>query len=84
MAVYRRVGLIHNYQGEIMPEQENELRFTIYISSYGNKAKCVRDVGRTLCRILQTAFGDRVRVMDHRSKPVQFDPDAHDFGMGEA
>lgn len=69
---------------EPKPEEHHELRFTIYITTFGHKAKCVRDIGHTLCRILHTAFGNRFRIVDHRSQPIDFDPDAHDWGMGEA
>jgi len=65
-------------------ESDHELRYTIYVKTYGDKAKCVKDIGQTLCRILRLAFGERVRVVDHRSKPVQFDPEARDFGQGES
>jgi hypothetical protein len=72
-----------------MKEDEGEdtymLRYTVYISAYGQKQKCIKDTGMTLAKMLHTAFGDnRVRIVDHRSRPIVFDPDRHDFGLGEA
>ena len=67
-----------------MPEQEHELRFTVYVTTYGDKPKCVRDIGHTLSRFLYTSFGDRYRMVDHRSQPIDYDPSAHDWGVGEA
>ena len=72
-----------NERGDKVTEQDNSLRFTIYIDTYGNKARCVRSVGQTLARLLYTAFGDRFRMVDHRSQPIEFDPAAHDWGFGE-
>ena len=65
-------------------EAEHELRYTLYVKTYGFKNHCVKAVGQTLARSLYTLFGDRVRLVDHRSQPIVFDPDAHDFGLGES
>ena len=67
-----------------MAEEELELRYTIYVKTYGTKAKCVRDIGHVLCKMLYSQFPGRFRIADHRSQPIEYDPDAHDFGVGEA
>jgi hypothetical protein len=66
-----------------MAEQEHELQFTVYITTYGRKVKMVKDSGRFLAATLHQAFGDNVRIVDHRLRPVKFDPNAHDYGTGE-
>jgi hypothetical protein len=43
----------------------------------------VKDSGRFLASTLHQAFGDNVRIVDHRLRPVKFDPNAHDYGTGE-
>jgi len=68
------------------PDGEDEylLHYMVYVTAYGQKQKCIRDTGMTLAKMLHAAFGDRVRIVDHRSRPITFDPDRHDFGLGEA
>lgn len=65
-------------------ETTHTLRFTIYVEGYGHKSKIVRDKGRVLNRVLREAFGEGVVIHDHRGKPIDWDPDEHDFGLGEA
>ena len=69
--------------GKHMKEGQHEIRFTLYVDTFGDKNKCVKDSGRFLSAALYQVFGDKFRLMDHRSRPVDFDPDAHDFGTGE-
>ncbi len=59
-----------------MTAQENDLRFTIHVKTYGEKRKCVRDVGLALSRALYLQFGDRFTIVDHRSQPISYDPGA--------
>ena len=66
-----------------MPDDEHEIRWTIYVKTYGHKAKCVRSIGQTLARVLYTAFGDNFRLVDHRSQLVEWDKNKHDWGFGE-
>ena len=68
---------------EIDREEEHELTYTIRITSYGHKDKCVRNVGMTVAKALYLAFGDRFTMTDHKDRPIRFDPDAHDWGFGE-
>jgi hypothetical protein len=67
-----------------MAEETHELRFIVYVTTYGTKPKMVKDTGRVLSKMLHETFGDRFRVVDHRSNPVIWDAEAHDFGLGEA
>ena len=71
------------YERTTVADQENELRFTIYVQAYGDKAKCVRSIGQTLAKTLYTVFGSRFRIVDHKSQPIEFDKDKHDWGFGE-
>ena len=65
-------------------EQENELRFTLYVTTYGKKSKCVRDIGHALSRMCYLTFGNRYKLVDHRSQPIEYSPDDHDWGLGES
>lgn len=66
-------------------DQEWDLRYTVYVRTTGNdKKQRVAAVGMTIAKALYLAFGDRFRMVDHRSEPIIFDPDAHDWGFGEA
>ena len=65
-------------------DAQHELLFRVYIPSYGRKARQVDRVGRILARVLNQAFGPGFHITDHRSRPVDFNPDAHDFGLGES
>ena len=69
---------------KIEREENHKLKFTIEIDSYGKKSKRVKDVGGSLCKILYIAFGPKFRVFDHKNREMTYDPDAHDFGYGEA
>ena len=66
-----------------LAEQEHELVFTVHVRSYGRKEQCVRRVGKTIAKALYLAFGDRFTMVDHKRRPIDFDPDAHDWGFGE-
>lgn len=67
----------------VSTEDEHDLRFTVYVRSFGKKAKCVNDIGLTLSRVLWTEFGDKYKLTDHRSRLVEFNPKAHYWGLGE-
>jgi hypothetical protein len=64
-------------------EQDNEVRYTVYVNTYGQKRKCVLDVGQRLARMLYLEFGPNFRIMDHRSQLIEYDPKRHDWGFGE-
>ena len=64
-------------------DEEHELVFTVRVRSYGRKSQCVRNTGIAIARALYQALGDRFTMVDHKSRPIIFDPDAHDWGFGE-
>ena len=66
-------------------DKEWQLEYTVRIRASGtNKARRVAEIGRRVARFGWVTFGDRFEMYDHRGRRIKFDPDAHDFGLGEA
>lgn len=66
-------------------EKAYKLVYTIEVETRGtNKRRRVAAIGSRIARFGWMTFGDRFSMKDHLGKEISFDPDAHDFGLGEA
>lgn len=64
-------------------DDEHDIRFSVRIKSYGQKPALVRSIGKALCRELYLQFGSRLTVTDHRGRVITFNPNEHDWGLGD-
>lgn len=64
-------------------DDTHDIRFSVHVTGYGKKPALVKSIGKVICKELYLQFGDRLRVLDHKSREIPYDPNAHDWGLGE-